>query len=121
MSISIQEVKAFINMNMRDVHTQEDIAKRFNYSVETLRKDFRRKEGRALHEFILRARIEMAKKLLIQTDFPCKEICFKVGFKREDSGARSFKENTGVPMKEFRMKYRNGEKLQRFNKKKWSV
>lgn len=70
--------------------------------AETLRKQFRRREGIPISKFIRLMKVENAKKLLTETDKYCFEICYEVGFPREDGGSRTFKQVTGMTMVEYR-------------------
>jgi AraC-like DNA-binding protein len=106
MAIDIAQVKQWIELNIKDVHTLEDVAKQWHCSAETLRKEFWRNEGRNLSDFIIESRIRRAKKLLIETDLLCKEVCFEAGFCRDDSGAEVFKRRVGMTMMQFRTKHR---------------
>jgi AraC-like DNA-binding protein len=69
--------------------------------VEIIRKDFSR-NGESLSRCILETRIEKMKHLLATTELSCKEICFEAGFRREDSGAKRFREEVGMSMTKYR-------------------
>jgi AraC-like DNA-binding protein len=45
-------------------------------------------------------RVERAKKLLLNSNLDCKEICYLVGFSSQVVGAHVFKRLTGITMKE---------------------
>ncbi len=107
MAFDTHVVKRLIRENLKAIHTVEDVARRINISPETLRKEFWRLERITLGDFITNSKVEEAKRLLIETDLLCKEICYEVGFRREDSGETSFKKRTGMSMQEFREKHRN--------------
>jgi AraC-like DNA-binding protein len=109
MLIDIAQVKKWIEHNIKDVHTLENVAKHWQCSAETLRKEFWRNEGRNLSDFIIESKIEKTKKLLIETDLLCKEVCFRAGFRRDDSGAEVFKRHVGMTMVQFRTEHRKGK------------
>lgn len=98
----IEGVKAFIRASIRRIRTIDDIAKAFNVSQETLRKDFVRGQRTTLSQFISETRVEEMKRLLSVTSQPCNRICLSGGFSREEVGERVFKRTTGMTMSEFR-------------------
>ncbi len=97
-----EHVKKYIERNVRRVCGVAPLAADLDISAETLRKQFRRREGIPISRFIRLAKVEIAKKLLAETDKYCFEICFEVGFSREDGGSRTFKRVTGMTMGEYR-------------------
>jgi two-component system response regulator YesN len=105
MAINIEAVKSTIFQNVHLIQENEDVAYLLKVNPETLRKVFKRKMKIPLSEYITIVRIQLMKELLLTTNLLCFEICFRVGFTREDSGAKSFKRITGVSMKEYQKKH----------------
>ena len=97
-----EHVKSFIERNLKRVSGVEPLAADLNIPVETLRKKFREAEGIPISKYITLTKVEHAKKLLKETEKYCFEICFEVGFPREDGGSRTFKRVTGMTMGEYR-------------------
>ena len=110
MPIDTSKVKKLIQENLKQIHTVRDLAERLRVSPETLRKDFSRKERVALSRYVIHAKIEEMKRRLATTDDRCFEICYDVGFQREDTGAKVFKRLTGRSMEEFRTRCGNGKR-----------
>ena len=108
MSLDMTRVKTLVWTTLRGTRRIGDIADRLHVSQETLRKAFRRAEGVPLSTFIARARVEQAKRLLLDSELRCFEICYQVGYSREDVGARAFKRITGMTMLEYRRIGRRG-------------
>jgi AraC-like DNA-binding protein len=98
----MERVKAFVRASIRQIRSIDDIAKAFNLSQETLRKDFVRHEKTRLSQFVSEARVEEMKRLLSVTAQRCSEICLGVGFAREEVGERVFKRRVGMTMMEYR-------------------
>lgn len=113
MPVDIEQVKRWIMENPKSVRSIEDIARQWTCSAETMRKQFWRKEKRSLSAFILTTKVEKAKRLLLETDLLCKEVCFEAGFRREDTGADIFKRVVGVTMTRFRLSGRLKKKRKR--------
>jgi AraC-like DNA-binding protein len=103
MAINIGLVKTFVNEHIGTVHSIEEIARSLHVSAETLRKQFRREERIPLSKFVTMTRVKRAKKLLCRTDLKCFEVCYSVGFRREDSGATTFKRMVGMTMEAYRL------------------
>lgn len=121
MPIDIDMIKEFIRTNLKDVRGVEDMADKFSLSPETLRKEFLRKEKKSLRVFLEKARIDKMKKLLETSDIRCFEVCFEAGFRREDSGAKTFKRKVGMTMDAYRAMSRNGTMPERFRESPSSV
>lgn len=102
-----EAVKRYIERNVKRVRGVGPLAADLHTSPEKLRKEFRRTEGIPISMFITNTKVEQAKKLLEETGKYCFEICFEVGFPREDGGARTFKRVTGMTMQEYRSAVRS--------------
>lgn len=113
MPFDIDSLEEYIRTNVKEIRGAEHLARWAGCSVETLRKEFWRKEKRTLRDYVLEVRIETAKRLLVETDLPCKEICFEAGFGREDSGAKMFRRKVGMTMDRYRAMSRDGTTLER--------
>ncbi len=98
----ISLVKEFIENNLHEVRNIEDIARHANIAYDTLKKVFRRTEGLPLSRYLTLARVAKMKALLADGKLKCFEICYQVGFEREDTGSKVFKRETGLTMVEFR-------------------
>ena len=106
MDATAEEIKGCVRQHIHQVRTIRDVADHFDVSGETLRRTFRRAEGVGLSRFITQVRVEKAKALLRETDLLCFEVCFEVGFTREDTGAKVFKRMVGCTMEAWRRQNR---------------
>lgn len=102
-----EEILSLLLNQISKVHSIEDIAFIINRSSETIRKDFYRSTSINLSDCISLVRVELMKRMLVETEKLCKNICFEVGC-REDVGAKLFKKLNGMSMNEFRMIYGKG-------------
>jgi AraC-like DNA-binding protein len=103
MPMDMNEVKSSITNNLSHMRSVKEIAFVLGVSNETLRKEFRRKECEPLSEFIARERLKEMKRLLLNTNLCCNEVCYSLGL-RDDSGQKFFRRVTGMSMEEFRSK-----------------
>ena len=100
--MDISEIVDLIERDPARFGTTGEVADYFGISSETLRREFFRRMRFHLHEFIAKKRIEKMKHLLLKTYKRCFEICFEVGFKREDTAAKVFKRLARQTMEEYR-------------------
>lgn len=108
MALDISQIKSLIDTHLPSIHRAHDVAAIAGSNAETLRKEFRRHEGHTLSEYIKRTRCDRIKDELAFTDKACHVILFDCGFKREDSGARFFRNATGMTMMAFRARAKAG-------------
>jgi len=108
MSIQIGSIKQVIEDHLCELRTVSDVAKAADVSCETLKKTFRRAVGIPLSNYIIDVRISRMKDLLAHQNLSCFQICYNVGFKREDTGSKVFKRKMGMTMLEYRRRFSNG-------------
>lgn len=102
MRLNCSKISSAIKQDPARFRTLKDVAACFGASSETVRREFFRTMRIHVHEFIVTAKVEKMKELLLDTKRRCFEICFDVGFRREDTGAKVFKRFTGMSMEEYR-------------------
>ena len=105
--MDIKKIRGYVDENAAGIREVWDIASKFGVSADSLRKTFRRVVGIPLSEYIILRKVSEAKVLREKTDMMCFQICFKVGFAREDSGLRAFKRLVGMTMIQYRVASRN--------------
>lgn len=105
MAINVDIVKSFVEENLRGIHTLEDVATGLGVSLESLKKEFLRKERMGLSEYISILRVEKMKEKLVQSEDKCMIICLDLGV-RDDVGANLFKKVTGLTMGVYRRQNR---------------
>lgn len=103
-------LKRQIRKNLKESSTLKELCAEFLTSAETLRKEFRKKEGIPISNFVAQVRNKNMKRFLEKTGLSCKEICCEVGIRKE-SGARAFKKMTGMTMMEWRRAHGDGKEI----------
>ena len=71
--------------------TLEALAQRFGCSISTLTTAYKKEYKISIHQFIINTRLNQAKKLLITSNKPIKEISEECGFYDQNHFYRSFK------------------------------
>jgi AraC-like DNA-binding protein len=79
------------------------LAHRLEISRRTLERCFKQATGRTLHGEIQTCRVERAKRLLVETDIPIKEIVFRAGFNNREQLRQAFAKVSGLSPDSFRL------------------
>ena len=87
----IEETVAYINEHLTENLTLDMLAGRASLSPYYFTRLFKKETGFTPHEYLIAARINMAKFLLKNTATSVKEICFCTGFSNESSFCTTFK------------------------------
>ena len=92
--------KIYQVMDYLDNHYQEDlsvesIAEYFNYSRYHFVRFFKKMTGLTIHAYVKNKRIQLAKKMMIETQESITRIGYEVGYKQVKSFSQAFKEITG--------------------------
>jgi two-component system response regulator YesN len=82
---------------------------RSSYSADTLHKEigefsrlFRKETGETFIEYVTKTKMERAKELLDQTDYPVNKICELVGYENQSYFIKTFKTYSGTTPVEYR-------------------
>lgn len=106
----MKEILGYINQNYsRDIGLDE-IAEYFGMKTKTLSAFFKRKTGAGFLEYLTRLRMEEAKRLLLETDKPVKEILIEVGYISNSTFTMMFKKHVGKSPLQFRNDSKNKSK-----------
>ena len=96
----------FIRDHARQPISVKDLIRQSQLSRRTLELRFRKIVGRSIHEEIQRARLERAKRLLLETALPLAEVAVGSGFSSATYLIRLFHREIGMPPAEYRHRYR---------------
>ncbi|AZQ64044.1 AraC family transcriptional regulator [Flammeovirga pectinis] len=92
----IHDVHAFIIKNYHRNITNVFLAKKFNMSISSLLKNYKKVKNSSPKNTITELRIEAAKKLIKSSNYSLKEIAYKVGFDNYITFNKSFKNCFGT-------------------------
>ena len=97
-----KEVKRYIYHHLSEAITVEDLAKALYISRSHLSTIFKQKTGENLSQFVMRQKIEEAKKLLKTSKKSAIDIAFYLGFSSQSHFSRTFKEYVHMTPNEYR-------------------
>lgn len=92
----------FINEHLSENISLETLAALCGLSLFHFARAFKQSTGFAPHQFVIKQRIERAKRLLRETDLQIVEICLRVGFESQNHFTTLFRRHTGATPKIYR-------------------
>jgi LacI family transcriptional regulator len=96
----------FLRAHAAEPITVDRVAREVSVSRRWLERHFRRILGRAPHEELREARLELAKKLLLETDWPLAEVAQAAGLTSAPYLNYVFRRSAGCTPAEFRRRFR---------------
>ncbi len=100
----ILKVLDYIDAYLGDEITLGDLAQLLDISPFHFGRLFKQSLGLSPYQYLLRQRVERAKKLLKQTDKPIVEVALDCGFNSHSHMGRKFRQLTGITPKAYRAK-----------------
>ena len=104
-SILTKEIQNYLLSNCHKDIKIKDVAERYNLSHCTLIKKFKADLGISPRDFLVQARIQKAKDLLLTSDFTITQIASFCGFLSPAYFVQTFRENEKITPKEYRVLY----------------
>ena len=98
----VEKVKQIIMDNLSVDVSRDELAARVYMSPDYLTKLFKKETGSSLSDYITKKRINLAEKLLRETDMNMVEISEKSGFSYSSYFIRIFKKKTGITPQQYR-------------------
>lgn len=106
----VESIKAYLRHNYALQINFSDIASQYAFSSAYLVKIFKEHTGTSPGKYLRGYRIDIAKKLLMDSNLPVKEIAGKVGFEDQFHFSKIFKNEVGISPLQYR------EQVQKTNK-----
>lgn len=101
----VGDVLSYIESNLSNDLSPEDVAGAFHYSTSHLNRLMKRATGQSFTEYVRSRRLERAKRLLIHTDLNVTAVAEAVGISNIAYFYRSFREESGVTPGNFRNRH----------------
>jgi transcriptional regulator GlxA family with amidase domain len=102
----IARIQVYVMAHIGKRHTLDDLAAHVSMSTRNLSRLFVQETGITPHEFIERARIDTARRLLEGSAQPLKSVAFDCGFGTADRMRAVFAHRLGVTPAQYRMSFR---------------
>lgn len=104
----IDETISYINENINQALSLNELSSRASLSVYYFTRVFKKETGYTPHEYIILTRINAAKFYLKSSPtFPVKEICYSCGFTSESNFCTTFKKLVGMTPSDYRNHFIN--------------
>lgn len=104
----IREARDYLLRNMENPCTLIELSHKVGINDFKLKKGFKKIYGTTVYDFLVDARMEKAKVLLLETDTSINEIAFITGYKNLSSFITAFKKKMGRSPGVFKKQKRNG-------------
>jgi AraC family transcriptional regulator len=104
-SHQIQHLTTFILDHLNQNLSLEMLAQQVGFSTYHFARLFRQTTGESPHQFVLRQRLEVAQRLLKETDLPLTQVTLEVGIANQSHFTQAFKRHWGVTPLVYRQKY----------------
>jgi two-component system, response regulator YesN len=105
----IAKVKEYINRNLQNDISRDDIASFVFLNPDYLTRIFKKSTGLSLTEYVVEQRIKRSMSLLIFSDMQISEIAQKVGYDNFAYFSNKFKKITDFTPSDYRKKYKKSE------------
>ena len=83
----------------------KEIAKEFSMSDSTLKRQFKQVYGKAIYEYYLYKKMELAKRMLMEKDMTISQVAYSLGYEKASPFIRVFKKQFGVSPGSLRTSY----------------
>lgn len=100
----LYRARDFVAASFDEPLTLDEMARVACLSTSHFLRSFQQLFGQTPHRFLTAQRLERARRLLLETDLPVTEICFRVGFESLGSFSSLFRKTQGVSPAAFRVK-----------------
>ena len=99
---SILEAVAHIETNLEHLGSIKEIAQKVGLNANKIQDGFKSMYGQTVNEYIQKTRLEVAKNLLLKTNYPIQEVMEKVGWNSKSYFSKIFKDTYQRSPSDFR-------------------
>ncbi len=96
------EAKEFLQKNIVNPPSLQQLAKQVGTNVFTLKKEFKNSFGLPVYHWISKQKMELAAKLLLDTSMHVNEIALAIGFENHSAFTRAFKQHYQILPSEYK-------------------
>lgn len=98
----IEKAKAYILQHIDASVTLAEVAKAVHLNMNYFSEYFREKTGETFSQFVIRSRMEEAKRMLMSPEVKVQDIADRLGYENPRYFSRAFKQLVGMTPKEYR-------------------
>ena len=102
----LQQALEYINLHFKEKISLTEVAEYSKYNPTHFSKLFHKKMGVTFNHYVSSLRVNYAKRLLLNTEYPISFICFECGFSSVSSFNRNFSEIVGMPPITYKAEYK---------------
>ena len=102
----LQQALEYISLHFKEKITLTEVAEHSNYNPTHFSKLFHKKMGVTFNHYVSSLRVNYAKRLLLNTEYPISFICFECGFSSVSSFNRNFSEIVGMSPITYKSEYK---------------
>ncbi|KRE22680.1 helix-turn-helix domain-containing protein [Paenibacillus sp. Soil522] len=102
----ISKVKKYVSENLEQNLTRDQIANHVYLNPDYLARMFKKETGFSILDYLMKERVEAARKLLVHTDLPVSTVAERVGIPHFSYFSKQFKKHMNMSPLEFRQKNR---------------
>ncbi|WP_026702467.1 AraC family transcriptional regulator [Salibacterium aidingense] len=100
--LRVEWLRNYINTHYFEISGSDDISKKMGMSTRYVHSIFKEHYEKTPMQYLTEVRLELVKKMLLETDNDIASICFEVGFESVSTFYRVFKKYVGVPPNHYR-------------------
>lgn len=100
-----ERLRDYLDTHYFEIRSADDFSQKLGISTRHVNTIFKEQFDMTPMKYLNEVRMEIAKKLLMETNNDIASICFEVGFEAISTFYRKFKEYTHISPNKFRMKY----------------
>ena len=104
----VEQIRQYIDVHYKEEIRRDSLAELVYLNTDYISRIFKKEMGISISSYILKKRVEEAKKLLAQSNLPINTVSIYVGYSNFSYFTKMFKENTGYSPLDYRRKFRQG-------------
>lgn len=101
----LQRVREYVQHHLDQDLSLAELARQSGFSAFHFARLFRQATGESPHQYVMSRRIEIAQRLLKETDLPVSQIALMTGFSSQSHFTRTLTKYLGQPPRQYRLKH----------------
>ena len=105
-TVAATKAREILDLEFSRHLTLDSLARRLRYNRTDLQAEFKGRFAITIHQYVMLRRIQIAKRLLRDTEWKIEAIGLEVGYRSKDAFYRSFRKCAGVAPNKYRQVHR---------------